>query len=79
MNRRSLKTDSFASTLEPKLVLKNRGMSRNKRLMDAQENSDFINRRSMSVLCASIVSTDGDLSTPFQLGVLIIHFCFVDE
>jgi len=47
-------------------------MSRNVKLKEIRENPHLITRRALSVLCASIVSTDGVLSAPLQLGAKLL-------
>ena len=63
-----LETDSLLSNVEPILVSKKRGMGRNNRLTETEENPGLITRRSLGVLFAYIASTDGVLCTPLQLG-----------
>ena len=58
--------------MEPTLVSKKRGMSRNQNIRQIRENPELITRRALSVLCASIVSTDGVLSAPLQLGAKLL-------
>ena len=40
--------------MEPTILLKKRGMCRNERLRDAEENPGLINRRSLSVFVLSM-------------------------
>ena len=54
--------------MEPAFVSKKRGMSRNAKLSDVHENDNLVTKRKIAVLCASLVSTDGVLSVPLQLG-----------
>ena len=68
----NLKKDTLLSTMEPTLVSKKRGMSRNQNIRQIRENPELITRRALSVLCASIVSTDGVLSAPLQLGAKLL-------
>ena len=53
-------------------VVKKRGVRRNHNIRQIRKSPELINRRALSVLCASIVSTDGILSAPLQLGAKII-------
>ena len=58
--------------MEPALVSKKRGMSRNMSLSEVQGNPKIITKRALAVLCASIVSTDGVMSAPLQLGAKLL-------
>ena len=47
-------------------------MSRNQNIKQIRESPELITRRALSVLCASIVPTDGILSAPLQLGAKLL-------
>ena len=68
----NLETDTLTGTMEPAFISKKRGMSRNAKLSDVQENDNIITKRGIAVLCASLVSTDGVLSVPLQLGAKLL-------
>ena len=53
-------------------VSKKRGESQNRKLEEANENPSMITRRSLAVLSASIVSTDGVLSAPLHMGAKLL-------
>ena len=67
-----VRDDLITSTMEPALVSKKRGMSHNMKLSDIQENDKLIMTRGLAVLYPSIVSTDGILSVPLQLGAKLL-------
>ena len=58
--------------MEPAFISKKGGMSRNAQLSDVHDNDRLITKRGLAVLCASLVSTDGILSVPLQLGAKIL-------
>ena len=67
-----LRTDTLSGTMEPAFISKKRGMSRNAKLSDIYENDNLVTKRGLAVLCASLVSTDGVLSVPLQLGAKLL-------
>ena len=67
-----LEEDTMGSTMEISLISKRRGQSQRKKLEEVNENPSMITRRSLSVLSASIVSTDGILSAPLQIGAKLL-------
>ena len=67
-----LKDDTISTTMEPAIVSKKRGMSRNVPISQMLEDDKVITKRSLAVLTASIVSTDGVLSAPLQLGAKLL-------
>ena len=67
----NLQEDVISSTMEPSLVSKKKGMSRNMQLNDIQNNPKLVTKRVLAVLCASVVSTDGMLSVPLIRGKVI--------
>ena len=58
--------------MEPAFISKKREMSRNAKLSDVHANDGLITKRGLAVLCASLVSTDGVLSVPLQLGAKLL-------
>ena len=70
-----LKKDTLPSTMEPAFISKKCGMSRNAQLSDSYNNDKLITECGLAVLCASIVSTDGILSVPLQLGAKLLLSC----
>ena len=67
-----VKEGLISSTMELAVVSKKRGMSRNMQLNDDQHNAKLITKPGLAVLWASIVSTDGVLSVPLQLGAKLL-------
>ena len=68
----NLQTDALTSTMEPAVISKKRGLSRNMSLNKVQDDPNLITKRSLAVLTASIVSTDGIISVPLQLGAKLL-------
>ena len=67
-----IEEDVISSTMEPSLVSKKRGMSREIPLSVVEDNNEIVTKRALAVLTASIVSTDGILSAPLQLGAKLL-------
>ena len=67
-----LQGDFVSSTKEPSVVSKKRGMSSNVKLSDIKDNPKLVTKRGIAVLCASVLSTDGVLSVPLQLGAKLL-------
>ena len=71
----NLQTDTLDGTIEPAFISKKRGMSRHAKLSDVHSDDSLITKLGLAVLCASLVSTDGTLSVPLQLGAKLLLSC----
>ena len=67
-----LQYDQIQPAMEITFVSKKRGMSKDVNLLDFCQNEKQITKRSLAVLTASTVSTDGILSIPLQLGAKLL-------
>ena len=69
---RNLQTDTLSGTMEPAFISKKRGMSRNAKLSDVHSDDSIVIKHGLAMLCASLVSSDGILSVPLQLGAKLL-------
>ena len=67
-----LEEDTIGFTKDISLISKKRGKSQNRKLEDAYKNPSMIARRRLSVLSASIISADGILLAPLQVGTKLL-------